>query len=153
MDLAITTRTDTTLRLWHRLEAAPERVFAAWTRPEALRLWWCPAGWTPAEIEIDARPGGPYRLAMNRENDTQVVAVRGRFVEIAPPRRLVYTWRWEGAFQDMPETIVTVEFRAVAGGTELTLRQEPLELPICTRQLSGWLAACKRLAAALKVPV
>ena len=153
MDHAVTTGTGTTLRLWRRFEAAPERVFAAWTRPEALRLWWCPAGWVPAEIEVDPRPGGLYRLAMNRENDTQVVAVHGRFLEIVPVRRLVYMWRWHGAFPDMLETIVTVEFRAVTGGTELTLRQEPLELPICTRQLSGWLAACVRLAAVLEAPV
>jgi hypothetical protein len=42
----------------------------------------------------------------------------------------------------MPEMIVTVEFRAVTGGAELTLRQGLLELPICARQLFGWLAAC-----------
>jgi len=90
---------------------------------------------------------------MNRENDTQMVAVHGCFLEIAPARKLVYTWHWDGAFPDMPETIVTVEFRAVRGGTELTLYQERLELPMCTRQLSGWLAACERLAAALKEPI
>jgi hypothetical protein len=50
----------------------------------------------------------------------------------------------------MPETIVTVEFRAVAGGTEFTLRQEVLELPMCARQLSGWLVACGRLAAVVE---
>jgi len=53
-------------------------------------------------------------------------------------------------FPDMPETIVTVEFRAVTNGTELTLRQELLELPMCTRHLSGWLAACGRLAAVVE---
>lgn len=146
MDHAVATGAGSTLRLRHRFEATPERVFAAWTKPEALRLWWCPAGWRPARIDVDLRPGGGYRLSMNRDNGMQLVTVHGSFLEIEPARRLVYTWRWDGVFPDMPETIVTVEFRAVTDGTEITLLQEVLELPMCTRQLSGWLAACGRLA-------
>ena len=136
----------TTLNLWHRFEASPERVFDAWTRPETLRLWWCPAGWHLAEIEMDLRVGGTYRISMWRESGAQIVAVHGRFLEIQPPKRLVYTWRWDGVFPDMPETIVTVEFRALAGGTELAPRQGVLELPMCGRHLSGWLAAYEGLA-------
>ena len=150
MDNAVAAETGTTLRLWHRFEATPERVFAAWTRPEALRLWWCPAGWRPVRIEVDLRQGGAYRLSMNREGGAQLVGVHGHFLEIEPTRRLVYTWRWDGAFPDMPETIVTVEFRAVTGGTEVALRQAVLELPMCTRLLSGWLAACERLEEAVR---
>ena len=146
MDPLIAARTGNALRLRHWFEATPERVFAAWTNPDALRLWWCPTGWHPAEFAVDLRPGGRYQLAMARESGAQLITVHGRFLEIEPPRRLVYTWRWDGAFADMPETIVSVEFRAVTGGTELTMRQEVLELPKCARQLSGWLAAFERLA-------
>lgn len=90
---------------------------------------------------------------MNQESGARSIAVEGVFLECVPNRRLIYTWRWEGAFADMPDTIVTAEFRAVPGGTELTLRQATLALPICVRQLSGWLLACDRLALALNAPV
>jgi len=110
MDDAIAAGTDTTLRLWHRFEATPERVFAAWTRPDALRLWWCPAGWVPTRIEVDLRPGGEYRLSMTRQSGTPSVTVHGRFLKIEPPRKLVYTWLWDGAFAEMPETTVTIDF-------------------------------------------
>jgi uncharacterized protein YndB with AHSA1/START domain len=146
MDFAVAAETGVTLRLWHRFEASPERVFAAWTRPEALRLWWCPAGWRPERIDVDLRPGGAYRLSMNREHGAPLITVHGRFLEVEPARKLVYTWRWDGVFPDMPETVVSVDFRAVDGGTELALRQELLELPMCGRHLSGWLVACGRLA-------
>ncbi len=146
MDKAVSAETGTTLRLWRRFEAPPERVFAAWTRPEALRMWWCPAGWCPVRMDVDLRPSGAYTLSMNRDNSEKLITVHGRFLEIEPPRRLVYTWRWDGVFPDMPETIVTVEFRAVTGGTELALRQGLLELPMCGQHLSGWLVACGRLA-------
>jgi uncharacterized protein YndB with AHSA1/START domain len=139
----------TTLRLRRKFAASPERVFEAWTRPEALRLWWCPEGWQPAAIEIDLRVGGSYRISMQRENAVQSLSVYGRFLEIQVGKRLVYTWNWEGAFATMPETQVAVEFRALIDGTELTLWQEELPLPLCTRHLSGWLAAFNRISAVL----
>src|SRR4249919_18532 len=103
MDDTVAERTGATLRLWYRFEATPERVFAAWTRPEALRLWWCPAGWHPAAIEVDLRLGGSYRLSMHRAIGAPPVTVHGRFIEIEPPVKLVYTWKWDGVFPEMPE--------------------------------------------------
>jgi uncharacterized protein YndB with AHSA1/START domain len=153
MDDAVAARTGTTLRLWHKFEATPERVFAAWTRPDALRLWWCPVGWIPVEIEVDLRPDGPYRMAMSRRNDARLVTVHGRFLAIEPARRLVYTWSWDGAFPAIPESRVTVEFNAVGDGTELVLRQEALAMRFCAQHLSGWLAALVRVAIVVHAPI
>jgi uncharacterized protein YndB with AHSA1/START domain len=153
MDDAIAAGTDTTLRLWHRFEATPERVFAAWTRPDALRLWWCPAGWVPTRIEVDLRPGGEYRLSMTRQSGTPSVTVHGRFLKIEPPRKLVYTWLWDGAFAEMPETTVTIDFAPVGDGTELSLRQEALAIPFCVQHLSGWTAALDRISRVVHVPM
>lgn len=153
MDDTITATTDTTLRLWHRFEATPERVFAAWTRPYALRLWWCPSGWYPTRIEVDLCLGGEYRLSMTRQSGLQSVTVHGRFLEIEPARRLVYTWIWDGAFAEMPETKVTVDFHPLAGGTELSLRQEALAMPFCVQHVSGWTAAFDRIARNVLTPI
>lgn len=140
----------TTLQIRRAFEATPERVFNAWTRTETLKRWWCPEGWLPARIEVDLRVGGSYRLAMCRECDAQCSAAYGRFLVIQPTTKLVYTWNWAGMLPDMPETQVTVEFRAIPHGTEVALRQEPLLIPLCTQHLSGWLAAFSRLAKAFE---
>jgi len=153
MDNAIAAGASTTLRLRHRFEASPERVFQAWTRPETLRLWWCPAGWHPAEIAMDLRVGGTYRIAMWRESGAGSVAVHGRFLLIEPNTKLVYTWQWEGAFPDMPATCVTVEFRAHTGGTDLALWQQDLAMRYCAQHLSGWLAAYDRIAKIVSDPI
>jgi uncharacterized protein YndB with AHSA1/START domain len=80
------------------------------------------------------------------------VYVCGHFLDVRPPHRLCYTWRWEGAFEGMADTLVTVEFLKVGGGTELILRHENFDF-IQARQQHwiGWIAACNRLEPLLPV--
>jgi uncharacterized protein YndB with AHSA1/START domain len=132
------------LRRWF---AAPrEKVFRAWTNPEALKTWWCPSGWTPAEIEIDLSVAGKYRIGMRRGGSDTCVSVYGRFLEVQMPERLVYTWRWENAFHDMPETRVTVQFVENGSGTEVVLIHENLpEVGVCLRHRAAWIAAWNRM--------
>jgi uncharacterized protein YndB with AHSA1/START domain len=134
------------IELQRRFRASPERVFRAFTQPAALRQWWCPPGWVAGEIDVDLRVGGAYRIAMSRVGESGAVAVRGQFVEVNAPARLVYTWRWEGAFAQMPETLVTLEFVGSQNDTLLTIRHENFtDLGIRQQHWSGWIAACDRL--------
>jgi uncharacterized protein YndB with AHSA1/START domain len=134
------------VELRRTFRAPADRVFRAWTQPAALREWWCPPGWMATEIAIDLRIGGDYAIAMRRIGGGDEIAVRGRFLEIAPPLRLVFTWRWEGAFANSPETTIVLELREIAGMTELVLRHEGFaENGIRQQHWSGWLAACDRL--------
>jgi uncharacterized protein YndB with AHSA1/START domain len=134
------------IELQRRFRASPERVFRAWTRPSALREWWCPPGWIADDIELDVSVGGSYCIRMRRVGDSRRVAVRGRFLEVKPPERLVYTWCWEGAFADMPETLVTLELFGSETETLLTLRHEKFaDLGLLQQHRAGWIAACNRL--------
>ena len=129
-----------------RFRSPRETVFRAWTQPEALRRWWFPSGWVPEAVELDLRVGGAYCVGMRRDAMGSRVSVRGHFLEVRPPERLKFTWRWDGAFEQMPETVVTIEFLEFAGGTELVLRHENFVDPELGRQhRSGWIAACDRL--------
>jgi uncharacterized protein YndB with AHSA1/START domain len=135
-----------TLRLRRRFASSREAIYHAWTTPEALRRWWCPAGWMPAEMEVDLCEGGLYRLGMRRVKGGPTVYVHGRFVEISAPHKLIYTWKWENAFEQMPETRVTVRLTEHGGATELELTHEPLpEIPVCLRHRTGWVEAWQRL--------
>jgi uncharacterized protein YndB with AHSA1/START domain len=135
------------IELQRRFRASPERVFRAWTQPVALREWWCPPGWVAGEIEIDLCIGGTYRIAMSRaESSGSEVSVSGRFFEVRPPERLVYTWRWEGAFAEMPETLVILELRGSENETLLTLHHDNFTDPGLRQQhRSAWISACDRL--------
>ena len=86
---------------------------------------------------------------MRRSGSAQIVYSHGRFIEIRVPKRLVYTWNWENAFPEMPETRVTEEFASRDGGTELTPMHEALPgIAVCLRHRSEWLDAVERLRVA-----
>ena len=134
------------LRLTRRFAAPRQKVFDAWTRPEALKQWWCPSGWIPGRFEVDLRVGGAYSLEMRHADSGAVVSINGRFLEVHPPTRLAYTWRWHGAFDGMAETQVTVEFLAIAQGTEVIVLHENFpDVRLWHRHRSGWIAACDRM--------
>jgi uncharacterized protein YndB with AHSA1/START domain len=109
------------VRITRIIDAPREQVFSAWTEPQQIRRWWGPGEFTCPEAEVDLRPGGAYRLAMQpTEGDPFIVG--GTYREVEPPARLVYTWRWEsGPAADGSESLVSVEFRALGDQTELIL--------------------------------
>jgi uncharacterized protein YndB with AHSA1/START domain len=110
-----------TVRITRIIDAPREQVFRAWTEPEEIRCWWGPGEFTCPEADVDLRPGGTYRLAMQPSAGDPFI-VGGTYREVEPPARLVYTWRWEtGPAADGSESVVTVEFRARGEQTELTL--------------------------------
>jgi uncharacterized protein YndB with AHSA1/START domain len=134
------------IRLRRRFASPREKVFRAWTQPETLKRWWCPKGWTPAEIEIDLRVGGTYRIGMRRLSGGAPIYVRGRFLEVRPPEKLVYTWHWDGAFEQMPETQVAVEFLEIGSKTDVILTHEAFsDLVLRHEHRNGWIEACNRM--------
>jgi len=111
-----------------------------------LKQWWCPQGWIPAEVDLELRVGGSYRIGMRRLSGGAPVYVRGSFLEVDPPEKLAYTWEWVNAFEQMPRTRVTVQFLAEGSTTIVSLTHEDLpEIPVCLQHRNGWIAALGRL--------
>jgi uncharacterized protein YndB with AHSA1/START domain len=103
-----------------RVFDAPARiVFEAWTRPELLKRWWVPKS-VPVSLlscEADVRVGGRYRFEFG-DGTSEPVAFFGRYLEVIPPSRLVWTNEEsdEGA-------VTTVTFEEKDGKTLLILRE------------------------------
>jgi uncharacterized protein YndB with AHSA1/START domain len=93
-------------------------VFQAWTTPELLMRWWAPKSFGVSFIscEADYRTGGSYRFVMGHPASDQPMAFFGRFIEVTPPSRLVWTNEEGGA--DGSVTTVTFEER---GGQTLVV--------------------------------
>jgi len=104
------------------IKAPPERVFAAWTRPEYIMVWWGPATVTCPHAEVDLRIGGRYRIA-NRFPDGKEVWIEGEFEHIEAPRHIVYSWRLEGG-QSLSERVSVRFERRPADSTEVIVTHE-----------------------------
>jgi uncharacterized protein YndB with AHSA1/START domain len=76
-----------TIRFERDLAAPPKDVFAAWTQPEQLALWWDATGEQLAVCEIDLRPGGAFRFITSHHPDKPFTGI---YQEIAPPTLLVF---------------------------------------------------------------
>jgi uncharacterized protein YndB with AHSA1/START domain len=72
------------------VDVPPERVWAAWTRPDILKKWFTPKPWQTVECEIDLRPGGIFRTVM-RGPEGQQMDNSGCYLEIVENRKLVWT--------------------------------------------------------------
>ncbi len=68
-------------------------VFDAWTKPELFRRWWAPksCGVSIISCDLDVRTGGTYRLVMGHPSSEQPMSFFGRYVEVTPNSRLVWT--------------------------------------------------------------
>jgi len=99
---------------------APARiVFEAWTKPELIKQWWVPKsmGMSLLSCEMDVRIGGKYRFVF-RQGASEPMAFFGRYIEVTPYSRLVWTNEEseEGA-------VTTVTFEEQGGKTLLVMRE------------------------------
>ena len=108
-----------------RIFASPiERVYLAWTDPAQMAQWYRPnARWNQSLIDIEPVTGGRYDVTM-RHSDGDEVRMVGRYGDVVANKRLSFTLTWLGDTAGEVETLVTVEFRTVPEGTELTFTHD-----------------------------
>lgn len=111
------------LTLTRRLNASPEKVYAAWAEPEKLVQWFGPAKVKPGSVkaETDIRAGGRYRISFEQESG-EYSEVGGVYREVVPNRRLVFTWAWHSTPER--ESLVRIELKPEGAGTQLTFHHE-----------------------------
>jgi uncharacterized protein YndB with AHSA1/START domain len=68
-------------------------VFKAWTTPELMMRWWAPKsfGITFISCEMDVKTGGTYRFVFGHPAADQPMAFFGRYIEVVPNARIVWT--------------------------------------------------------------
>ena len=121
---------------------APARiVFQAWTKLDLFKRWWAPKSFGVSIISCEAnfRTGGTYRFKMGHPASEQPMAFFGRYLEVTPHSRLVWT-NDEGGEGG---AVTTVTFEEQAGATlvvvhELYPSKEALDDAIASGSTSGW---------------
>ena len=115
-------------------------VFSAWTKPELLKRWWLPksCGASFLSCEADVRTGGTYRFVFSHPSSEQPMSFFGRYVEVIPHSRLVWT-NDEGGEGG---AVTTVTFEERGGETLVVMRdlypsKEALDDAIASGSTSG----------------
>ena len=119
------------------IAASPPTVFAFFTDSERWAAWQGVGG------TVDARAGGQLRVIM-----PDAAAASGQFIEVVPPRRIVFTWGWEGNAIPVPprSSTVMIELEPANNGTLLRLTHSGLPAEIGELHRKGWERYLDRLA-------
>jgi uncharacterized protein YndB with AHSA1/START domain len=93
-------------------------VFEAWTKPELIKRWWTPKsfGMSFVSCEADVRTGGTYRFVFSHPDFEQPMAFHGRYIEVTPNSRIVWTNE-----ESADGAVTTVTFEEKGDKTLLTL--------------------------------
>jgi uncharacterized protein YndB with AHSA1/START domain/DNA-binding transcriptional ArsR family regulator len=117
------------------IDAAPDRVFAAWCGQHTARKFLCVGDPAQGEARIDARVGGEIFVVM-ADAATRILH-RGEFLVVDPPRRLVFTWVSQPTALRL--TIVAVDFEPEGNRTRVRLRHEGFADPETAQaHAGGW---------------
>ena len=114
--LQVTTPSEREIVLTRIFDAPRSLVYDALTKPELLKRWFGPLGWSLVVCEVDLRVGGEWRFVL-RGPDGKDMGMRGVYRELVPPDRSVHT----ESFDDYPgESVVTTVLLEQGGKTTLT---------------------------------
>ena len=141
---------NTTLVIRRHYPVSPEKLWRAWTDPQALSAWF--GGGDTAKVlaaEVDLQVGGTFLIRFIAPNGEEAEAT-GVYQELVPFSRLVMSWAWRGT----PERVsrITLEIEAKAEGSELLFVHDRFfDETAATRHQQGWEYMFKHLEACLAV--
>ena len=122
------------------VEGLARLVFNAWTRPELIMGWWAPAsfGITFLSCEADVRTGGAYRYVFGHPAADQPMAFFGRYIDVTPPYRLVWT-----NDEDAEGAVTTVTFEETDGRTRVVVHdlypsKDALDAALTSGSTGAW---------------
>jgi uncharacterized protein YndB with AHSA1/START domain len=136
-----------TVRLHRVLKAPAERVYRAFTTPEAMAKWLPPHGFTCTVHHMEARVGGTFRMSFTNFTTQQGHTFSGEYLELVPNTLLRYTDQFDDP--NLPGVLqVTISLTPVLCGTEMNIVQEgiPDAIPVEMCYL-GWQESLGQLAA------
>lgn len=107
-----------------RMFSAPrERVFEAFSKPEHLKQWWGPKGWTLPVCELDFRPGGVWLYCMRGPSGEESWG-RATYQDIVPPEKITYADSFVdsdgNALKGTPQIQMTLTFEDLGAETKVT---------------------------------
>lgn len=113
-------KSDRELVITRVFDAPAHIVFQAWTMPDVFQRWWTPEsfGITFVSCELDVRTGGSYRFVFTHPDFEQPMAFFGKYIDVVPDSRIVWTNEESGE-----GAVTTLTFENVGGQTRLVMHE------------------------------
>jgi uncharacterized protein YndB with AHSA1/START domain len=133
------------VQLYRVIAAPPEKIFRAFTEPEAMASWLPPYGFVAKVHRMDVKKGGTYRMSFINFTTGNAHSFGGEYLEIKPNELIKYTDRFDDP--NLPgEMITTIPLKKVSCGTELIATQEGIPAIIPTEMCYlGWQDSLEKL--------
>lgn len=132
---------------FHRVfTATPERIYRAFTTPEAFAKWLPPHGFYATVFKMEAKVGGEWRMSFTNLTTGNGHSFGGKYLELKPGERISYTSRFDDP--NLPgDMTTTVTLTKVSCGTEVNIVQDgiPSVIPVEMCYL-GWQESLQLLA-------
>jgi len=111
---------DRELVITRTFDAPARLVYDAWTNDELFKQWWVPKSipMTMLSCEKDVRTGGRYRLEFGHPDFDKPMAFFGRYLEVIPNARIVWTNE-----ESAEGSVTTLTFEEKGGKTLLTMHE------------------------------
>lgn len=133
------------VKLHRVLTASTEKVFKAFTDPDAMACWIPPYGFLCKVHSMDAKIGGTYKMTFTNFSTGKGHSFGGEYLEIVPNELIKYTDQFDDP--NMSDIMITtIQLKTVLCGTELNILQEgiPEAIPIEMCYL-GWQESLDKL--------
>jgi len=127
-----------TVNLHKVLKAPPEKVYRAFTQPEAMASWLPPYGFVCAVHKLEPKKGGEYKMSFINFSTGKKESFGGKYLELKQNEFLKYSDKFDNP--NLPgEMTTSVWLKKVTGGTELKITQEGIPDMIPTEMCYlGW---------------
>lgn len=137
---------DNSVSLHRILKTSPEKVFSAFTQPNAMAAWLPPYGFTCTVHQMDVKVGGTFRMSFHNFTTGNGHSFGGEYLEIRPDEMIRYSDKFDDPNLS-GEMITTVWLKKVLVGTEIKIVQEniPAMIPVEMCYL-GWQESLEKLA-------
>jgi uncharacterized protein YndB with AHSA1/START domain len=140
-DTAVERKSERELVVTRTFNGPARLVFKAWITPELFIRWWVPksVGMSVISCEMDIRTGGGYKLVFSHPASKEPMAFFGRYTEVTPPARMVWTNEEGGEIG----AVTTVTFEERGAQTLVVLRdlypsKEALDEAIASESTGGF---------------
>ncbi|MBC3872947.1 SRPBCC family protein [Undibacterium flavidum] len=135
-----------TVKLHRVIRTNPDKLYRAFVEADAMAKWIPPFGFTCQVHHMDPKVGGTFKMSFRNFSTGNGHSFGGEYLEMVPGSLLRYTDQFDDP--NMPGVMtVTVSFKQVLCGTELSVTQEgiPEMIPVEMCYL-GWQESLVQLA-------